>query len=236
MKYIITLLLTGSFLVSNAQSLVDSIGNPGFSLQDSVGEKLAELAVKNRKVIVAEKGMEVAKYEIQKNKAAWLNNVGANFNLNEYNLNSQVAKDQNLFYPRYNLSLNLPLGFFFTKAKDVKIARGNYERAVAQKEVDLADAKEAIKMQYELYKANKYFLALHETILQDEKVLLQRVEAKFEKNQVGLEVFTEASKRYNAELVKKINLLKDLNNSKYQLEKLIGMNLEEALRQIATPK
>ena len=236
MKYVFSLVLIAFFLNGNAQSLVDSIGNPGFSLQDSIGEKLADLAINNRKVKVADVQMKVSKYEIQKNKASWLNNVGANFNLNEYNLNSQAANGQNLFYPRYNLSLNLPLGFFFTKSKDVKIAKGNYDKAAASREVELADAREAIKMQYELYKANKYFLALHETILQDEKVLLNRVEAKFEKNQVGLEVFTEASKRYNNELVKKINLLRDLNNSKYQLEKLIGMNLEEALRQITAPK
>ena len=50
-----------------------------------------------------------------------------------------------------------------------------------------------------------------------------------------LESLSDASKRYQAELVKKINLLKDLNTSRYMLESLLGMTLEEALVKINPP-
>ncbi|MBI3138195.1 MAG: TolC family protein [Sphingobacteriales bacterium] len=222
---------------SNAQSLADSLGNPGFNLQDSLADKLADLALNNKRVKLADKDINVKKFEVQKNKAAWLNNMSASFNLNEANIKSTGTDQNNIFFPRYNLGLTLPLGFFFSKAKDVQIARGNYEMAEALKEAQVEETREAIKMQYQVYQAGKYLLALHETILQDENVLLKEAEAKFAKNEIGLQAFTDASRRYNAELVKKIGLLKDLNNAKYQLETLIGMPLEDALAKItATAK
>ncbi|HEX2532128.1 MAG TPA: hypothetical protein VHK69_00255, partial [Chitinophagaceae bacterium] len=68
--------------------------------------------------------------------------------------------------------------------------------------------------------------------LQDEAVLLSQVQQKFETNQVSLETFTNASKRYNAELVKKVNLLRDVNTTKADLEYLLGMTLETALQRV----
>ncbi len=220
---------------SNAQSLADSLGNPGFNLQDSLADKLADFALNNKRVKLADKDISVKKFEVQKNKAAWLNNMSASFNLNEANIKSTSSTQNNIFFPRYNLGLTLPLGFFFSKAKDVQIARGNYEMAEALKEAQVEETREAIKMQYQVYQADKYLLALHETILQDENVLLKEAEAKFAKNEIGLQAFTDASRRYNAELVKKIGLLKDVNNAKYQLETLIGMSLEDAWAKITAP-
>ena len=69
-------------------------------------------------------------------------------------------------------------------------------------------------------------------MLQDQKILLDKVEASFENNQVDLDVFTSATKSFNDVLVKKINLIKELNTSKYQLENLLGMKLDAAYKKI----
>lgn len=235
MKALFSLILFLSlFFSAGAQSLLDSVGNPGFNLQDTLAEKLADLAVSNRMVIVEQRDMDVKKYEMKKNKAAWLNNIGANFNLNESNLNSNNT-NANLFFPRYNLSLNLPLGFFFTKARDVQISKANIELKKAEIDVKVYEIRQAIKLQYQAYKASLYLLALHEAILQDELVIWKKTEARFAKNEVTLESLSDASKRYQAELVKKINLLKDVNTAKYSLESLLGMTLEDALIKVNPP-
>lgn len=218
-----------------AQSLLDSVGNPGFNLQDTISDKLADLALSNRNVVVEQKELDVRQYEIKKNRAAWLNNVGANFNLNEANIKSSATSNANLFFPRYNLSLNLPLGYFFTKARDVQISKANFELKKAEMDVKVYEIRQAIKLQYQAYRANMFLLALHEAILQDELVIWKKTEARFSRNEVTLETLSDASKRYQAELVKKINLLKDLNTSKYALESLLGMTLEEALIKVNPP-
>ena len=235
MKFVFLIFSLLFFATTRAQSLLDSVGNPGFNLQDTISEKLADLAIGNRNVIVEQRGLDVKKYEMKKNRAAWLNNIGANFNLNEANINSSSTNNANLFFPRYNLSMNLPLGYFFTKSRDVQISKANIELKKAELDVKVYEIRQAIKLQYQAYRANMFLLALHEAILQDELVIWKKTEAKFAKNEVTLETLSDASKRYQAELVKKINLLKDLNTSKYMLESLLGMTLEEALVKINPP-
>lgn len=237
MKKIFIIILIVLSINSNAQSLSDSVGNPGFTLIDTIANKLAELAINNITFKVDDAEIKGLNYEIKKNKATWLNSFNASFNLNEANINavSSTSGQENVYFPRYNFSFTLPIGSLITKAKDVQIAKARHEKALAVKDLSIENLKNSIKMQYQNYQANKYLLALHETILQDEKVLLSNVESKFENNEAGygLEVLTATSKRYNDELAKKINLLKDLNNSKVLLESLLGMSLEDAMLKIA---
>jgi outer membrane protein TolC len=230
-RFFVFLLVISSF-TSSAQSLVDSISSTGFSLNESIAEKLSTLAVNNRKVDIAEKTVQSSKLEVGKAKATWFNNLTFASNFNEYSINGSLQGQQNFFFPRYNLSLSLPFGYFFTQSKEVKIAKATFEKSKIAKQTEIEDIKQSIKIQYETYLANKYFLALHETLLQDQKILVDKVEASFENNQVDLDVFSTATMSFNEVLVKKINLIKDLNASKYQLENLLGMKLEAAYRKI----
>jgi len=190
------------------------------------------LAVNNRKVEIAEKTIQSSKFVVGKEKATWFNNLTFASNFNEYSINGSLQGQQNFFFPRYNLSLSLPFGYFFTQSKQVKIAKATLEKSILAKQEEIENIKQSIKIQYETYLANKYFLALHETLLQDQKILLDKVEASFENNQVDLDVFTSATKSFNDVLVKKITLIQALNSSKYTLENLLGMKLEDAYKKI----
>ena len=232
MKNYLLIILVVLFSRSNAQSLVDSISSTGFSLNESIAERLSALAVNNRKVEIAEKSVQGAKLEVERSKANIFNNITFSSNFNEYSINSTIQGVQNFFYPRYNLGLSLPFGYITTQAKQVKIAKSNLEKSTVAKQLEIEDIKNAIKIQYELYLANKYFLALHETLLQDQKILLDKIAVSFENNQIDLDTFSAANRSFNDVLIKKINLIKDLNTSKYQLENLLGMKLEDAYKKI----
>ncbi len=219
---------------AHSQSIIDSLSRVKLGLRDTVGEALAELALKNLQVKVLDKEIEVNKYNWQLNKASWLNNLRASFNMNEANLKSTpvVSGERNIFYPRYNFNLTVPLGDFITNPKQSKIARTQYEQSQVRKEIEINSLKEAIKVAYQNYNMHKTLLALQETALQDETLIFSQVEAKFKVNGVPLETFTQASKRLSDVLAKKITLMRDVNVSKYQLETLIGMRLEDALAAI----
>lgn len=217
-------------LNSNAQSLIDSLTNPGFTMQDTIAEKLAIVAISNNpRLKAADKQIEADLYEWKRNKLNWLPNLTPSFNINEGNLR---GKDTVIatFYPRYNLSLAIPISNFFSGPKAAKRAKAIYEGSQFVKEVEITNLKEQIKTAYQIYQANRYLVALQETVLRDEGILMKLAEQDFEKNKVTLEAFTLASKRYNAELVKKVNLLRDVNTSRNALEALLGMDLETALR------
>lgn len=222
-------------LAASAQSLSDQLRNPGFSLQDSIADKLATMVTKTGYDKYYDKEIEGNLYELRRNKATWLNSFIVSGNLNEANLqnnNSTSADGTNLFFPRYNFGFQLPLGAIFTRGGDVRMARAKYEQSKVNKDIEIGKLKEAIKMQYQEYSANKLLLELQQQVLQDESVLLEQITQKFDNNEVALEVFTNASKRYNTELARKVELLRDVNSAKIKLETLIGMRLEDALKAI----
>jgi len=240
MKYFFSFMILIFSLKGSSQSFADSITYVGFNLQDAIAEKLSNFAINNLQVKLVNKDVDIADQEINKSKALWLNHITVAGNLNEFSLrntlsNTIIITPQYSFFPRYNIGLSLPLGFIKTHIAENKIARLNKEKLTDQKEKTLSELKIQIKTQFQIYLTNKYLLAIHESTLQDDKILFERVQVQFENNQIDLEIYSVAAKKFAEQLTKKISLLRDVNSSKYLLDGLIGMDLNEALRQISYP-
>lgn len=232
MKYLLFFCFLFLFVKGNSQSLLDSIGSTDFMIQETIAEKLADLAVSSNRVKIAEKDIQVTKSAIKRSQADWLNVFSGSYNHVLFNLNNPFKSQSSQFIPKYNATLDLPLGFFFSIRSENKIAKGNYEKAIATRDQELSEVKRLIKVQCQAYQANLYLLSLQESLLQDEKILLDNISNLFDNNQADLQAFTDATRRYNLELVKKINLIKEVNTAKFELESLLGMKLSEALRKI----
>lgn len=238
MKKLVSLVLICISLNATAQSIINDISNPGFSLQDPVAEKLAELGAKNFMFQSAGKSVEMSQEDVKKAKSLWLNHISPNFNLNEFTLARTLGINTqfNTFWPRYNINLSLPLGMFAGNKSAVNKSKIAVEQAKLNQETIILNIKRNVRVYYQDYISNKYLLALQESLLQDEKILLDRVNTMFENNQVDLEVFTAATKKYNDLLAKKINLLKEINYAVYNLEEILGMPLDIAISQVAVVK
>jgi outer membrane protein TolC len=234
MKKLLSLVLIILSLNAEAQSIINDISNPGFSLQDPIAEKLAELGAKNFVIQSAGKSIEMADQDVKKAKSVWFNHVTPNFNLNEFTLARTLGINTQLnsFWPRYNINLSLPLGMFAGNKSAVNKSKIAVEQAKLNQESIILNIKRNVRVYYQDYISNKYLLALQESLLQDEKILLDRVNTMFENNQVDLEVFTAATKKYNDLLAKKINLLKDINYAVYNLEEILGMPLDIAISKV----
>jgi outer membrane protein TolC len=238
MKKLVPLMLLCISLNAGAQSIINDISNPGFSLQDPLAEKLAELGAKNFMSQSAGKSVEMAQEDVKKAKSIWLNHVSPNFNLNEFTIARTLGINNQLnsFWPRYNINLSLPLGMFAGNKSVVNKSKIAVEQAKMNQQTIILNIKRNVRAYYQDYISNKYLLALQESLLQDEKILLDRVNTMFENNQVDLEIFTAATKKYNDLLAKKINLLKEINYAVYNLEEILGMPLDIAISQVAVAK
>ncbi|HEY0356269.1 MAG TPA: TolC family protein [Flavisolibacter sp.] len=234
MKKIFCILLVFYFNGAGAQSLIDSISSLRFTMVDSVGEELVKIAMNNPALKVIDEQIEAGKYEWEIQRAGWLNNFNASFNLNEGNLKSSTTTETIGFYPRYNFNLSIPLGHFITRGKSAKKARAEYEEVIQRKEVQKANLREAVLVAYQNYQMNRYLLSLQEEVIQDEKTIYDLVQERFKLNTITLEAFAVSSKKYSDALVRRVSLVRDVNVSKYQLESLIGMPLEQALESIRT--
>lgn len=234
MKKLMLLVFVSIYLNAGAQSIINDISNPGFSLQDPLAEKLAELGANNFMIQSAGKSIEMAEQDVKKAKSIWYNHVTPNFNLNEFTLARTLGINTQLnsFWPRYNINLSLPLGMFAGNKSTVNKSKIAVEQAKLNQETIILNIKRNVRVYYQDYISNKYLLALQESLLQDEKIILDRVNTSFENNQVDLEVFTAATKKYNDLLAKKINLLKDINYAIYNLEEILGMPLDIAISKV----
>ena len=215
-----------------SQSNLDAIATPSFMMNDKVGHELSKLAAAHYRIKIADDNVKFTQQEIDKVKLSWLNNFNASFNLNEFSLQNSLFQQQNSFFPRYNFSLSLPLGFVATKKKEIQMAKTNNQRSIDIRELEIQQLKEAVIQEYQNYVSNTYLLEIHQLTLQDEKMILDKATQSFESNQIDIEAYTNYTRRYNEMLTKKVTLLRDLNSSRYRLEAYLGMDLESALKSI----
>jgi len=215
-----------------SQSNLDAIATPSFMMNDKVGHELSKLAAAHYRIKIADDNVKFTQQEIDKVKLSWMNNFNASFNLNEFSLQNSLFQQQNSFFPRYNFSLSLPLGFIATKKKEIQIAKTNNQRSIDIREFEIQQLKEAVIQEYQNYVSNTYLLEIHQLTLQDEKMILDKATQSFESNQIDIEAYTNYTRRYNEMLTKKVTLLRDLNSSRYRLEAYLGMDLESALKTI----
>lgn len=217
-----------------SQSIYDSISNIKFTLDDAIGDKLAELAViKNPEAKIYDHRADADMYEWKRQRLEILSRISATFNLNEANIRKADPTLPAIIYPRYNFSLSLPLGTILNRGNEVKRARATYESSMSSRDAQVNALKGAVRRAYQTYLANRHLLTLQESILQDEYILFSQTQDKFQKNQLTLETFTNASKRYNGELAKKLTLVRDVGMSRIDLELLINMDLVEAMVMVA---
>ena len=138
---ILTLLTAATVLAQAPTGRNTSTYHTGLDTARSVDirERLVQLALQNPNYEIADRKVNVASYELSKSKGAWLGLLSASGNLNELsikgnkeNTSTPGVTNSNIFYPRYNFSLNLPLDFFTSKGNDVRAAREKVYSAEAE--------------------------------------------------------------------------------------------------------
>lgn len=130
----------------------------GENTSRDVREKLVNLALQNPSFEIADRQVNIASENVKRAKTSILNNVSVQGNLNEFSIaGNSGASGANLF-PRYNVGAVIPLGIFFTRSNDIKIARENLYISQAEKNERFRLIKEEVLTKYEDYLLTKAFL------------------------------------------------------------------------------
>ncbi|RAJ06937.1 outer membrane efflux protein [Chitinophaga skermanii] len=198
----------------------------------TIREKLVELALHGPLVRGAEAEKQRAQHIVTREKAQWLNYVIVSINMNEVSLNT-VDRSQlgNLYYPLWNVGINVPLGSFWSKASEVKIAKRGVEAADAKKEAAERSIRTLVLSKYEDFLMKRELLKLQNEIAEDDYAAFTQAEQKFSTGTITYEAYSAASKTYNAELVKKIMYERDLAVVKLEIEEIIGLRFDDVLSQ-----
>lgn len=216
------------------RSGVDSLGAE--LRPDSIIEKLVAMAYENSRLRSVENTALSAEYEWRRSKTAILNNITIAGNVNEVSLKQSSATTdplkQSTQYPRYNVGVVLPLGIFINNGKTTKANYYRYESMVDQVNIEKQAIRREIQVAYDNYSLNKQLLILQDEVLSDAELLRKSQEERFRNEEISLEVYLASNRAYNVERVKRLNLQHELTVMAAQLEQLIGMRIEDALRQM----
>lgn len=198
--------------------------------QQAIMDRLVELAEKNPAARIAKFEHEKTVAELNKAGASWLNYIIVSANLNEITLHTYSSADvqkNNIYYPLWNVGLIVPLGSFWEKADNIKVARRNVDIAVAQQENVTLTLKAMVLSKYHDYLMKKELLTNQNEITEDDLAAMNAAEQKFSSGAIKYDEYSAATKSYNDQLVKKVTLETDMAKAKLELEAIIGMRLED---------
>lgn len=201
------------------------------SIVNRFKEKLVELAMVHPDMKQYAVRKQINRYETNIAGSAWLNHFTAAGNLNEFTIKGSSANANNNFFPRYNFGVILPLGNLIKIPNDVKRSRAEKKLLETQQESDGLAIKALVLQQYEEYAANKQLYELHLPMLEDAMLHYTQTEERFRAGDdtVPLEIYKESFRLYNTEMAKKVQLEKELRQSKLKLEGMVGMTLEQVM-------
>lgn len=230
---IILIFLATALTVSAQNKTLPSAPSKDVSAED-IQEKLVQLAYENPDLKVRVYEKQRAEYELNKAKGNWLNYVTLSANFNDVTLgrfkNSGDYRAQ-VYYPLWNVGVNVPLGSLVGKGSDVKVAKANVNIASAQEESAKRQIKAMVLSKYHDYLMNKQLLAMQNEITEDDFAAFTQAESKLAAGSISYESYTSASQLYNNDRTKKLNLERDLANVKLEIEELIGVKLETVIAQ-----
>ncbi|HTB24092.1 MAG TPA: TolC family protein [Puia sp.] len=197
-----------------------------------IREKLVQLAMQNPVYEMADHAALAATYQIKIAKSAYLGLLSAQGNINEFTISKPTYNGTQIpyYYPRYNLALNIPFDIFTRTTNNVKIAQENYYMAAAAKNQKFREIKADVLSKYENYLLARQLVELQGKITQSEYATLKRAESDFSENLIKLDEVERVQKSYINEQVKSLTLQKDLNLAKIEIEKVIGVPIEDVER------
>lgn len=202
--------------------------NPNDSI---IENKLVQLALAQPQYRQTDAQNKILDYQLKKQRNTWLNLLSLSTTYNDQSFTKTRNTTNTAYvYPKYFFGITVPLGLIASNGTDVKITKESQLIAKGQQQ-ELAKAiRASVLSNFKQYRANEKLLAIQNQIVDDEQANLAQAEQKFKDGTATLDAYNEASKKYNDEVVKAINLQLQQDLIKVEMERLIGMKLEDAIK------
>jgi outer membrane protein TolC len=203
--------------------LPEGVQSPDFA------EKLVQLAWKNHpsnQVFRSE--VTIAEIEVRKAAGSWLDIINVTGNLNEFNINPESDQnDRAAFYPKYNIRGSVSLGMFFTIPYTTKQNRQRVMIAESNLNAQKLETRNLVMKSYNEYVLREKVFKIQSQLLSDTENTHKLNEQKFKNGEATFETFSLSLDTYNRVSISFLEAERDYKNSKLDLEKLIGMKLED---------
>ena len=205
-----------------------------------IRERLVQLALNNPSYEITDRLTYVAMYQLHLAKGTWLAALSAQGNLNEFTIQSIAGTGSATtnsiasYFPKYNFGISIPFDIITRNSNNVKIARENVYIAQAQKNDKFRQVKAEVLTKYEDYLLAKQKLDLQSQMAQDAYSNYQVADRDYRLNVIKAEDYNKAYRTWADEQIKKLELQRNLNVTKIDIERLIGVKLDDVLRESNT--
>ena len=224
--------LLGIFLapqIIKAQAVTDTL-----IPKDSIAlieKKLVELALEGPQYNSAEYQNKINEFQLRKAKSSWLNLLSISGTFNEQTFaKDDPAGPATYVFPRYNFGVSVPLGIIFSKGLDIKSARASVELSKNNQTQLTRNIKADILSKYRQYRNLEARILAQTLVVDDEEAIYLQMKKKFENGQTSFELHNAASKSYNNEVEKKMNLEMQKDLLEFEIERIIGVELESIIK------
>lgn len=228
MKKIIFLLLVtthvfGQSVDYNKIILPNHVQSPEFA------EKLVQLAWQNNPLNeVLRREVKAGEYQVKRNAAEWLDIIQLQGNLNEFTINQDADPgNRAAFFPRYNIRAAISLGMFVAIPLTTKIDR--QQLAIAESNLDARklEIRNIVMKTYNDYVLKEKIYKIQAQVFSDIENAHKLLEQKFKTGETSFEAYSSSQANYNRASIVLLQAETDYKNAKLDLEKLIGLNLED---------
>jgi len=198
-------------------------------LDTVIENKLVALAMKSPGYDGTKHQNRINELELSRAKSSWLNLLVISGSYYDQSANKQVTGQTTFVYPKYYFSLSVPLGIIFSQGASIKSAREGIALSKDRQEEMSRTIKSDVLSKYKQYRLYGTLIDMQNEMVNDVLAAATQVEDNFKKGQVSVNEYINSQKIRNEELAKIMNLKLQQDLIKLEIEKMIGVPLDEVL-------
>jgi outer membrane protein TolC len=236
-KYLLIVLAVTLFGTGLKAQVIKGSTRSGAPVTDTtmtIEERLVQLALGGPRYENTEHKNKIDEYQLRKAKNSWLNLLSLSLNYNDQTFAKDVQTT--VVYPKYFFGFTLPLGLIFSNGTEVKVAREAIKASQSNQKQLAREIRSQVLSRYTEFKTYGELLAIQNKVVDDEEAAFRKAEKNFRDGTISIELYNSASKNYNLELTKRLNLKLQQDLKKIEIEELIGTNLDKILNEYSVRK
>ena len=195
----------------------------------AIEKRLVALALASPTFDASNHQNKINELELRRAKSAWLNLLTVSTSYYDQSGNKSTANTTYVI-PKYYFSLSIPLGIIFSQGNQIKTAREGIAMSKDKQDELARTLKVEVLSKYKQYRLYTSLIDMQSEMINDVLATSAQIEENFKKDKVTVDVYITSQKVRNEELAKLMNLKLQQDLIKLDIEKMIGMPLEQVLR------
>jgi outer membrane protein TolC len=230
MKKLVLLLMFVSGLVVTQAQISESYATRkklDSMIYSDVREKLVDLALQHPEVTINEAQMSIAENNLSRAKWSWSNILFAQFNLNEFTINGSPSA---AFWPKYNFGINMPFDIVSRTSAEIKNAKENIDITRAMREDTYRKLRAEVLSRFEDYLFHREMYEMSSVVVDEAYTAFLSMQEKYKIGDVNDIDYSITFRQFNDAKMRQREKERDMNVSKLDVERLIGVKLDDVLK------